>query len=419
MSTEGNAPTTVGGKGRLRSVLAGIVGVVAVVGLLASAIAVWAHDVLFDPSTVSAAVERALDEPEVTAALAERATDSVFAAADVETRVAAIVPQALSSLVPTLVAGAREAVQLELEKTLATEATRAMLVTLVERSHGQLMRLLEGDGLSGGLSVQDGEVTLNLLPLVAIGLRSAQDLGLAPDLVIPTFAVGGDPAVQRAELAAALGRDLPAEFGELVVYRSDALAERGETLAAAQRAVVVIKRSIVLILVVTAVSLIATVLLARRRGRALLVLALASVAMTVLARALIRRVTERAPGLVVDPAGRAAIRATVNTLASGLLTAFALLIVVGLVVAVIAFVRGDHTAAARLRGATGSARGSLSGAVRANREVVGVASCVVAVIVIGVAGLGAASVVIALGFAAFGAWSWWGPGRRDVAAPPS
>jgi hypothetical protein len=79
-------------KGKLRSIATVLVGLVAVVGLLTSVIALWARDVLFDSSEVAAAAESALAEPEVTAALATRLTDLAFEAADVEARLTELVP---------------------------------------------------------------------------------------------------------------------------------------------------------------------------------------------------------------------------------------------------------------------------------------------------------------------------------------
>ena len=60
----------------VRTVLAGIVGVIAVVALLLSVIGFWACDTIFDESEVAGAVESALDEPGVTDALAVRLTDT-------------------------------------------------------------------------------------------------------------------------------------------------------------------------------------------------------------------------------------------------------------------------------------------------------------------------------------------------------
>ena len=73
---------------------------------------------------------------------------------------------------------------------------------------------------------------------------------------------------QISQLEDGLGRDLPDDFGQIVVYRSDSLAAKGETLQRAQQLVVVLQRGFVLILIVTAVAIAGTVLVARHRLRA-------------------------------------------------------------------------------------------------------------------------------------------------------
>jgi hypothetical protein len=394
-------------KGKVRSIATVLVGLVAVVGLLTSVIALWARDVLFDSSEVAAAAESALAEPEVTAALATRLTDLAFEAADVEARLTELVPDNLQVMVPALVGGAHAAVESRLEARLADEDTRAIVVALVEGSHERLMRLLVGDGILDGVSVVDGEVRLNLLPLVGFAFRTVQDLGYLADRELPPLTADGDPVEQVAALEAAFGRDLPDDFGQLTVYRSDALADAGQTVATAQRAVVVARRALIAVLAVTVLAYAGCVLLARRRRRAVLALSLASVAVMLVARAIIRAVLEEAPTVALDPAGRAAITATLGSLTRSLFVLLTLTVLLGVVVAIVAFLRSENRAAVRLRGATGSTGQSVSGLIARNRGVVGFAAFALAVAVIAVGGFGTARVVIAGVLAAIGVWAIW------------
>ena len=52
------------------------------------------------------------------------------------------------------------------------------------------------------------------------------------------------PTAQIAELEQATGRDLPDDFGQLVVYQSDQLADRQASLESAQQAVALAKRAV-------------------------------------------------------------------------------------------------------------------------------------------------------------------------------
>jgi hypothetical protein len=183
---------------------------------------------------VATAVARALERPAVTDDLSALVTTEAFAALDLEARITAKLPAGLHELVGALVGGVRAGVERRLAGLLGDADVRQVIVTLVRVAHRSLMALLEGDGLGDGLSVREGEVSLNLLPLVGLGMRAAQDIGFLDDVVVPELTADGDPAQQVADLEAALGADLPAGFGQLVVYRTGDVASETSTLAAAQ-----------------------------------------------------------------------------------------------------------------------------------------------------------------------------------------
>jgi hypothetical protein len=400
---------------RLRSGLAALAGVLAVVGLLTSVFALWAQAVIFDSSQVGDAVEAAMAEPEVTAALAAELTDRTIEAVDLERRIDDLLPDDLSPLAPALVGGVRTAIDDRLEDVLAAESTRALVVRVAEGSHARLMRVLDGDGVADGVTVSDDAVQVNLLPLVGLGLREVQDLGYLGDVEVPELTADGDPEEQIAALERSFGRDLPVDFGQLTVYRDEAVAKAGETVETARRMLQLAKRALAVVLVVTLAAYTATVMLAVRRARTVLVLALASVAVLLIARALTRAVLQEAPVVAVNPGARAAIAATLSSLASGLFTILTLAIVTGVAVAAVAFLRSDAAVAVRLRGRAGSAGSGVWAALRAERDVVGLVAGVLAVAVLVVGGIGRAQILVALLFAIVAVWSSWSSGPAEAA----
>ncbi len=60
------------------------------------------------------------------------------------------------------------------------------------------MQLLEGDGLAHGISVVNGQVSINFLPLVSRGLQELSDLGVPGLDKIPELTPDGDPTRQIA-----------------------------------------------------------------------------------------------------------------------------------------------------------------------------------------------------------------------------
>ncbi len=327
------------GGGNVRSAIAIVLGVLAIVALIATTVAVWARAVVFDSDKVADIVGDALAEPEVEAALADYVTEQVFSAVDVDAVVREVLPDDLDRLEPVIVAGVRTAVDRGVTRALASPEVQEIITRIVERAHSRAMDLLQGDGLSGAISSVDGEVTVNLLPLIGRGLTRLQELGLFDDLEIPDLSADGDPDEQIAALEQATGRDLPDDFGQLVVYQSDQLAERQASLESAQQTVALAKRAVWVLVIVTTVLLAATVLVARNRWRAALCLGLGGIVAMVITRFVVQRVVEEAPEIAAEPGGRAAISAIVDEASTSLQRLAALILIVAAAVAALAVFR--------------------------------------------------------------------------------
>ena len=341
LDTESAAPP--GGEaaagGNVRGAIAIVLGALAIVALIATTVAVWARAIVFDSDKVADIVGDALAEPEVEAALADYVTEQVFSAVDVDAVVSEVLPDDLDRLEPVIVAGVQTAVDRGVTRALASPEVQEIITRIVERAHSRAMDLLQGDGLSGAISSVDGEVTVNLLPLIGRGLTRLQELGLFDDLEIPDLSADGDPDEQIADLEQATGRDLPDDFGQLVVYQSDQLAERQASLESAQQTVALAKRAVWVLVMLTTVLLVATVLVARNRWRAALWLGLGGIVAMVITRSVVHRVVEEAPEIAAEPGGRAAISAIVDGASTSLLRLAAVILIVAAAVAALAMFR--------------------------------------------------------------------------------
>jgi hypothetical protein len=392
---------------RALSILAAVLGVIGVLGVLVSVVGIWAHQVLFKPGEVSAAVDQALLEPEVTEALADRLTEQVLAAVSIEDLVEDRLPSSLDDLAPLFVGGITTVVNEGLTRVLDSDAAREVITGATERAHRAVMAILDEGGLVEGLTVVDGAVTVNLLPLLGRGFDRLQQAGLLQDVDLPELERGGDPAEQIEDLEAALDRDLPDDFGQLVVYQSESLAAAKESVARAQQALAVVRRGILLVLVLTVACLVGSTLLAANRRRALLALGLGTAAAMAIGRAVIRTVEREAPSVATRPGGRAAIDAIVSSLADGLLTALMFMLLVGLVLAGVMFLRGSSRPAQAFRGTAAATGSSVRAVVDQHRDGVAVGAFAVAVVVILIAGLSVGSLLVALAFTGVGAWLLW------------
>ena len=403
-----SAATTDRRSSRTRAVIAGFVGVVAIIGLFATTVTVWAKGVLFDSDKVAAIVDDAMQEPEVNAAMATYLTDQLFVIVDVSGRVDAVLPAPLTALEPAIVGGAHSFVETRLQTLLAKDEVRQVITRVVRTAHAAMMKLLEGDGFGRAVTVTDGEVTINLLPLISRGLLAVQGLGLFDNVEIPTLTPDGDPAEQITELESAFGRDLPDDFAQLVVFQSQALADAGQTVNSAQQVMANVKRASWLIVGLTVVLLVATIVIAQRRRRAIVILALAGVAVMLLARMLVQRVVEKAPTLVIDPGARAAVASAVTQLSTGLIRLTTVVVVIGLITALIAFVTGPSERAVSLRRRAGASNTTFRAFVAAHRDGVAAAGFGGAVLVLFLLGISLGSLLVALAFAVLGGWALWG-----------
>jgi hypothetical protein len=324
-------------RGQLRGVAAGVLGVLAVVLLLVSAIAVWAQRTVFDSAKVADLVTEAVDQPEVGTALGDYLTQQVLASVDVDAFVADVLPSQFERLEPAIASGIEGAIDRGVDALLQEPAVHDQLEQLVERAHGAAMRLLDGDGLGDGFSVSDGVVTVNLVPLVVRGLVRVQELGLLDDVDLPEATAAGNPDQQIADLEQALGRDLPDAFGQLVVYRSDSVAAADVSLDSAQDTFALVKRSLWLLLALTVVFVAATIIVARDRWRAALLLGLGAVVAMVVARTLVRQVRDDAPSLVERRGAKTAVDSLLGGASVGLLRTLGVVLALAVVLVAVAF----------------------------------------------------------------------------------
>jgi hypothetical protein len=324
---------------RLRFTIGIVLVVLTTVMLMVSTVAVWAQATVFDSDNVASIVGDALAEPDVQAALAVYISEQALGAIDVDARLSAALPDDLDRLQPVITAGLQSAVERGVTRTLSNPDVHIVIIELVERAHRRAMDVLEGDGLTGAVSAVEGEVSINLLPLIGRGLTRLQEIGRFDDLEIPELSADGDPAQQIADLEAATGRDLPADFGQLVVYESDRLADGQASLDAAQQALKIAKRAVWLLVLVTTALAVVTLVVVRDNRRGALWLALGAVVAMVIVRSAVQRVVDEAPDLADKPGGRAAISAIVGGSSTSLFRLAGVILLGAAAVAVFAMFR--------------------------------------------------------------------------------
>ena len=411
--------TTGRSPGRIaRSILAVLFGIIGVIGVLASTIGVWAHRTVFDSQKVASAVDEALLNPEVNEALATFLTDQVVDNVPIQTFVTERVPEELEPFVPVLVGGIQQVVHEGFTRVLEDGRAREALVAAVERAHEAVMRVLEGDGLTGAVTVEDEDITVNLLPLLGRGLERLQDRGILTSIDLPELERDGNPDEQIAELEDALDRDLPDDFGQLVVYSSKSVADSKAAVARAQDAFALFRRAILVLILLTIACLAGSVALATNRRRAMIGLLLSVVAALAVGRVLVRTVVEEAPSLAAKPGGRAALEELVTSLTSGLIRLVTVGLIVGVLLALLAFLLGNERAMTRLRGAASAGGTGARTVVDEHRDATVLVTAALALVAITLLGFTVLSTLVAVVLVGFAAWAAWAPRPDDGEVDP-
>lgn len=308
---------------RARSFFAALLILVAAVLTPLGIVSSWASDVAGDTDRYVAMMEPLASDPDVRAAVTDRVTDAVMTRLDVDALLADVAPAdrpavgtALKRLGGPLTSGLTDFVRTSVERFVSSDGFARVWTGLNRSAHASVVKALTGEG-GGAVKLTDDTVTLDLAPVIDRVKQRLVDRGLT---------VAGK---------------LPEIHTEFTVLTSDAVgkAEKGF------RALEILGFWLpVLTLVVAAGG----VLLAVRRRRALVTAALAvAVGAALLAIALW---AGRAFYLDSLPAGvsRPAAGAVFDALAGYLRAGVRLVVTVGAVVALAAWLTGGGRAASRV-----------------------------------------------------------------------
>ena len=181
---------------RGRATAVWVILVVAGLLLLLSSFAVWINRVALNTGTFTDTSSSLLDNDEIRSAVANRAVDELFANVDVQAEVEEQLPKDYKGLSGAATAGLRQASYQIVDSALEQPVFQDLFRVALEESHTTLVEVLEGGG--DRVSTDEGEVTLDLRAII---VEAADRIGI------------GEQVVDR----------IPADAGQIVVLRSDEL----------------------------------------------------------------------------------------------------------------------------------------------------------------------------------------------------
>ena len=362
---------------RRRSILAGVVLVLACLSILITTVAVWTHQVAFNTDRFTALVTDVVADPEVIDPLSARISQQVVDAVGVQARIEARLPDAVKPLAASLTVAIRDAIDKRLQVALANPKVQAALLTSVSFTHAQIMAVLRGD--PENVNIVNGYVTVDVFPLVGAALQQLQEIGLIPaDVPLPDLSTPEQPGVLAQRVATLLGVTLPEDFGTIQLMPADKLL--------AARTVVKAFDIIVVVLIALSILLVALALwLADRRRRMLIFLAIGTIVAFVIGRLLIRGTEGAIVGGIADQDLAGAVRSTLDSVFADLRGLTLIVLIATAIVGVAAYLWGRPAwvvssarvvggaagqAGSAVAGQAGAGRAGMTEAVRTNRQTV-------------------------------------------------
>lgn len=173
-----------------------VVLVVAGLLLLLSSFAVWINRVALNTNQFADTSGELLDNPAIRAAIANRAVDELYASVDVQAELQDLLPQGYKGLSGPISAAGRQGAYQVVDRALQQPRFQALFKATVEETHRTLVEVLKGGGTR--VSTQNGEVILNMRAII---LEAADRLGIGPQVA----------------------SRLPDNAGKIVILRSDEL----------------------------------------------------------------------------------------------------------------------------------------------------------------------------------------------------
>lgn len=319
---------------RIRTGVALFLVVVSALAVLVSTLALWSSGVIFDTEAYVKVVAPVAQDPGVRKSVSTYVAGRAVEAADLDSRIKDALPANAKVLAPALTLALQSYLIDEVDKFLRTPPAQRLWVDINRFTHQQLITALQDKNRY--VTVGRDDVELNLLPLVAVALQRLDTRIprlVGNDITLPTIDPSTAPDEIRTLLQDALGRRLPADFGQITLLRGSQGYE-------AKQALRLFKDLVILVVVVTIVLIAAALLVSVRRWRTALWLGLGSLLAFVVARVIEVRLEDAVVGAVKSQGGMAVARAVVGSAIASLNTFLAWIAVAGAIVAVAAVLAG-------------------------------------------------------------------------------
>ena len=321
-------------RGRLHTVLIGILVLLTCLSVVVTGVAWWAHYTTLNTNGYMKIVGPIGKDPKAINDLSAYITDQVITATDLQARTQSLLPSQLQFLAAPLTAQVKDFVQKQTTKLLSTPQAYNAWLKINEVGHQKVVGLLRGENTYTYISGDN--VTLNLLPLVSQAVQWI--LGKLPGVIssrVDVPVIPADMPVDQAiqQISQWSGRTLPADFGQITLLKSDALGP-------AQTAIKIFDMLMWVLPVVVAVLAALAIWLSHKRRTTIIVLGAGTAVALIITKVLLTRLTEALVASLKEGTAQTILSEVVHRSLTPFTTITIWVVVIGAVVAVVAWILG-------------------------------------------------------------------------------
>jgi hypothetical protein len=319
---------------RIRGILVGVLVVLSCLAIVVTGVAWWTHYSVFDSDGYIELVAPLGKDPEAIGALSDYVAAQVVTATDLQQRTEEALPPEAKFLAGPITGAVNEFIAEGTNAVLSTPEAYELWIEVNRVAHEGIVALLRGETTNA--YIQGDEVRLNTLPLISevlVWLDGTLPGALSTKPSPPAIAPGTSPDEAIRQLSSWLDRPLPANFGQITLLQN-------ESLGVAQTAVRWFDALIWVLLAVTIVLLALTIWLSRERCRTLIELGIGAAIALVLTYVIVRQVLNAIVGDIQAEGTFSVLSDVAGASVGPLRTLTIWVVVLGVIVAVVAWVSG-------------------------------------------------------------------------------
>jgi len=321
---------------RLRNILVGVLVLLSCLAIVVTGVAWWTHYTVLNTDGYMKIVGPVGKDPEAIKALSDYVAGQIVSATDLQQRTADALPPKAQIFAGPITEALDNFIAKGTNKVLSTPQAYDLWLKVNEVAHEKIVALLRGETTNA--YIQGSDVKLDTLPLISqalVWLDGKLPGALSTKFSPPVIPPGTPPDQAIQQVSAWTGRTLPADFGQITLLQND-------SLGAAQTAVRWFDTLVWVLLVVTIVLLAVTIWLSRRRRRTLIELGIGAAFALILTYVIVKQATTALVDSIPNGGTVTVLRDVVNASLGPLTNLTILIVVIGLLVAIGAWLAGRH-----------------------------------------------------------------------------